>query len=126
MGRLADLVVISGLSGAGKSSAMNVFEDAGYFCVDNLPVTLLPTLADLTLRAGSEIARAAVVVDVREGRMLEAFPRVYKQLQKKGQLNPVLIFLEASEASPADSRTSATTGSSRIMRRSGAASWARP
>jgi RNase adapter protein RapZ len=56
-------------------------------------------LADLTLRAGNEISRAAVVVDVREGRMLEAFPRVYKQLQKKAQLNPVLIFLEASEES---------------------------
>jgi len=92
-------VVLTGIAGSGKSQAIKALEDLGYFCVDNLPVELLPMLADLTLRAGNEIARAAVVVDVREGRMLEAFPRVYKQLQKKGQLNPVLIFLEASEAS---------------------------
>jgi UPF0042 nucleotide-binding protein len=92
-------VVLTGIAGSGKSQAIRALEDLGYFCVDNLPVELLPMLADLTLRAGNEIARAAVVVDVREGRMLEAFPRVYKQLQKKGQLNPVLIFLEASDAS---------------------------
>ncbi|MEO5895495.1 MAG: RNase adapter RapZ [Vicinamibacterales bacterium] len=92
-------VVLTGIAGSGKSQAIKALEDLGYFCVDNLPVELLPMLADLTLRAGNEIARAAVVVDVREGRMLEAFPRVYKQLQKKGQLHPVLIFLEASEAS---------------------------
>ena len=92
-------VVLTGIAGSGKSQAIKALEDLGYFCVDNLPVELLPMLADLTLRAGSEIARAAVVVDVREGRMLEAFPRVYKELQKKGALNPVLIFLEASEES---------------------------
>ena len=92
-------VVLTGIAGSGKSQAIKALEDLGYFCVDNLPVELLPMLADLTLRAGSEIARAAVVVDVREGRMLEAFPRVYKELQKKGPLNPVLIFLEASEES---------------------------
>jgi UPF0042 nucleotide-binding protein len=91
-------VVLTGIAGSGKSQAIRALEDLGYFCVDNLPVELLPMLADLTLRAGNEIGRAAVVVDVREGRMLEAFPRVYKQLQKKGHLNPVLIFLEASEA----------------------------
>jgi UPF0042 nucleotide-binding protein len=92
-------VVLTGIAGSGKSQAIKALEDLGYFCVDNLPVELLPMLADLTLRAGNEISRAAVVVDVREGRMLEAFPRVYKQLQKKAQLNPVLIFLEASEES---------------------------
>jgi len=92
-------VVLTGIAGSGKSQAIKALEDLGYFCVDNLPVELLPMLADLTLRAGNEISRAAVVVDVREGRMLEAFPRVYKQLQKTAQLNPVLIFLEASEES---------------------------
>jgi UPF0042 nucleotide-binding protein len=65
--------------------------------VDNLPVTLLPMLAELTLRAGTEISRAAVVVDVREGKMLKEFPRVYKSLKKRKNLNPVLIFLEAVE-----------------------------
>jgi UPF0042 nucleotide-binding protein len=92
-------VVLTGLSGSGKSQAIRALEDLGYFCVDNLPVALLPMLAELTLRAGSEIARAAVVVDVREGRMLTEFPGVYRKLKAMRNLNPVLIFLEASEAS---------------------------
>jgi RNase adapter protein RapZ len=90
-------VVLTGLSGSGKSQAIRALEDLGHFCVDNLPVALLPMLAQLTLRAGSEIARAAVVVDVREGTMLSEFPKTYKQLKSMRHLNPVLIFLEASE-----------------------------
>jgi len=90
-------VVLTGLAGSGKSQAIRALEDLGYFCVDNLPIELLPMLADLTLRAGTEISRAAVVVDIREGRMLQEFPRAYKRLQQKGRLDPVLIFLEASE-----------------------------
>jgi UPF0042 nucleotide-binding protein len=91
-------VVLTGLAGSGKSQAIKALEDLGYFCVDNLPIELLPMLADLTLRAGTEISRAAVVVDIREGRMLEEFPRAFKRLQQKRLLNPVLIFLEAAEA----------------------------
>jgi UPF0042 nucleotide-binding protein len=90
-------VVLTGLSGSGKSQAIRALEDLGYFCVDNLPVALLPMLAQLTLRAGSEIARAAVVVDVREGRMLAEFPKTFKQLKDMRGLDPVLIFLEAAE-----------------------------
>ena len=90
-------VVLTGLAGSGKSQAIKALEDLGYFCVDNLPVALLPTLADLSQRAGSEISRAAVVVDVREGKMLEEFPRVYRALKRKRNLNPVLIFLDAAE-----------------------------
>jgi UPF0042 nucleotide-binding protein len=90
-------VVLTGLAGSGKSQAIRALEDLGYFCVDNLPITLLPMLADLTLRAGTEIGRAAVVVDIREGRMLGEFPKAYRKLQQVKQLNPVLIFLEASE-----------------------------
>ena len=82
---------------SGKSQAIRALEDLGYFCVDNLPVTLLPMLAELTLRAGSEIARAAVVVDVREGKLLTEFPAIYRRLKAMRGLNPVLIFLEASE-----------------------------
>jgi UPF0042 nucleotide-binding protein len=88
-------VVLTGLAGSGKSQAIRALEDLGYFCVDNLPIELLPMLADLTLRAGSEISRAAVVVDIREGRMLEEFPHAYQRLQQNERLNPVLIFLEA-------------------------------
>ena len=91
-------VVLTGLSGSGKSQAIRALEDLGYFCVDNLPVTLLPMLAELTLRAGTEISRAAVVVDVREGKMLKEFPRVYRRLKSRKGLNPALIFLDAAEA----------------------------
>ena len=91
-------VVLTGLSGSGKSQAIRALEDLGYFCVDNLPIMLLPTLAELTLRAGSEITRAAVVVDVREGRLLNDFPPIYERLRKMRNLNPVLIFLESNEA----------------------------
>ena len=90
-------VVLTGLSGSGKSQAIRALEDLGYFCVDNLPVALLPMLAELTLRAGSEIARAAVVVDVREGRLLKDFPSIYRRLKNMKGLSPVLIFLEAAE-----------------------------
>ena len=90
-------VVLTGLSGSGKSQAIRALEDLGYFCVDNLPVALLPMLAELTLRAGSEISRAAVVVDVREGRMLDELPRVYRKLKSMRHLNPVLIFLDADD-----------------------------
>jgi UPF0042 nucleotide-binding protein len=91
-------IVLTGLSGAGKSQAIRALEDLGYFCVDNLPITLIPTLAELTLRAGSDIAKAAVVVDIREGTLLAEFPKIYRQLQAREGLNPRLIFLEASDA----------------------------
>ncbi len=91
-------VVLTGLSGSGKSQAIRALEDLGYFCVDNLPVMLLPMLAELTLRAGSEIARAAVVVDVREGKLLTEFPGIYRKMKAIRGLNPVLIFLEAAES----------------------------
>jgi RNase adapter protein RapZ len=92
-------IVLTGMSGSGKSQAMRALEDLGYFCVDNLPVTLLPMFAELTLRAGSEITRAAVVVDVREGRLLKDFPAIYRRLKAMRNLNPVLIFLEAGDES---------------------------
>jgi len=90
-------VVLTGLSGSGKSQAIRALEDLGYFCVDNLPVTLLPMFAELTLRAGTEISRAAVVVDVREGKLLKELPGIYRRLKARKGLNPVLIFLEAAE-----------------------------
>ena len=91
-------IVLTGLSGAGKSQAMRALEDLGYFCVDNLPITLLPIFAELTLRPDTEIEKAAVVIDVREGTLLEQFPRVFESLRALPGLRPTLIFLEASEA----------------------------
>jgi UPF0042 nucleotide-binding protein len=88
-------IVITGLSGSGKSQAIRALEDLGYFCVDNLPTTLIPTLATLSLRGG-EIDKVAIVVDVREKNLLASFPAIFKRLRKMPRLNPVLIFLEAS------------------------------
>src|SRR6476661_10503265 len=88
-------VVLTGLSGSGKSQAIRALEDLGYFCVDNLPITLIPTLATLALRGG-QIDKVAIVVDVREKTLLTSFPTMFKRLRKMPRLNPVLIFLEAS------------------------------
>jgi RNase adapter protein RapZ len=90
-------IVITGLSGAGKSHAIRALEDLGYFCVDNLPLALIPTFADLTLRRSGEIRRAAVVVDIRGGRQLSGFPDMYRKLERRRNLRPALIFLEAED-----------------------------
>ena len=89
-------IVITGLSGSGKSQAIRALEDLGYFCVDNLPTKLIPTLARLSLQG--DVQKVAIVVDVREGTFLTSFPGVFRRLRKMRGLNPVLIFLEASNA----------------------------
>jgi UPF0042 nucleotide-binding protein len=93
----APFIVLTGLSGSGKSQAIRALEDLGYFCVDNLPTTLIPTLAKLSIRGG-DIDKVAIVVDVREGNFLSSFPGIFHQLQRMRGLNPVLIFLEASNS----------------------------
>lgn len=87
-------VVVTGLSGSGKSQAIRALEDLGYFCVDNIPTALIPTLAQLAARGAFE--KAAIVVDVREQRFLATFPTVYKRLKRMRGLAPSLIFLDAS------------------------------
>src|ERR1700749_698618 len=72
-----ELVIITGMSGSGKASVLKAFEDLGYYCVDNLPVPLIPQFADLAVQS-SEIRRTALVVDVREGAKLEDLPRILK------------------------------------------------
>lgn len=91
-------IVLTGMSGSGKSQAMRALEDLGYFCVDNLPLTLLHTFAELTQRPDTEIDKAAVVIDVRERALLSQFPKVFRELRKMQDLNPTLIFLDASDA----------------------------
>jgi RNase adapter protein RapZ len=93
---LEDLVVISGLSGAGKSSAMNVFEDAGYFCVDNLPAEMIRSLSELFMHEGSKVELAAVVCDSRGGEYLAALAPVIDQLAASGVVHRV-VFLTADE-----------------------------
>jgi UPF0042 nucleotide-binding protein len=92
--RSARFIVLTGLSGSGKSQAIRALEDLGYFCVDNLPTKLIPTLAALVKREG--ISRVAIVVDIREKSFLAEFPTTFKKLRAIKGLNPALIFLEAS------------------------------
>lgn len=90
-----ELVVITGMSGSGKASVLKAFEDLGFYCVDNLPVALIPRFADL-VGAGAEIERTALVVDVREGSQLEALPAIIRSVR---QILPTkVIFLEADDS----------------------------
>jgi UPF0042 nucleotide-binding protein len=92
--RRPELVVITGMSGSGKASVLKVFEDLGYYCVDNLPAELIPQFAEL-VRLSSEIERTALVVDVREGERLEQLPALL--LGIKQVLPTTIIYLEASD-----------------------------
>ena len=89
-----ELVILTGLSGSGKLSALKAFEDLGYYSVDNLPLELVPRFADL-VRQSPEIERAALVVDVREGMRLDEFPSILNEVRKV--LPTRVLFLEASE-----------------------------
>jgi RNase adapter protein RapZ len=90
-----ELVIITGMSGSGKASVLKAFEDLGYYCVDNLPVQLIPQFADLAVQSG-EIRRTALVVDVREGSKLEELPKILKSV---GRMIPTkVVFLEASDS----------------------------
>jgi len=94
-----DVIIITGLSGSGMSSATNAFEDLGYFCVDNLPLMLLPTFARLVRPEDHNrphIERAALVIDIREGRFLAEFPARLGELRSSG-LRVSVLFFEASD-----------------------------
>src|SRR5437867_2410726 len=90
-----ELVIITGMSGSGKASVLKAFEDLGYYCVDNLPVGLIPRFAELAGQS-SEIERTALVVDVREGRQLEELPTIVKSVRRI--MRTKVIFLEASDS----------------------------
>jgi RNase adapter protein RapZ len=93
---LIDLVIITGFSGAGKSTAMAAFEDEGYFCVDNLPSEMIRSLVDLFMHAGSKVQHAAVVSDVRGGEYFDGLSAMLDDLQAAGVVHRVL-FLDADE-----------------------------
>jgi RNase adapter protein RapZ len=96
--KIPNLVIITGLSGSGMSSATNAFEDLGYFCVDNLPVTMLSTFARLLKPNDEEIVsieKAALVINIRERHFLSEFPTELKKLKK--ELTPFVLFFEASD-----------------------------
>ena len=90
-----EVVIITGMSGSGKASVLKAFEDLGYYCVDNLPVGLIPRFAELVGQS-SEIERTALVVDVREGRQLEELPEIVKSVRRI--ISTKVIFLEASDS----------------------------
>jgi UPF0042 nucleotide-binding protein len=90
-----ELVIITGMSGSGKASVLKAFEDLGYYCVDNLPVGLIPRFAELVGQS-AEIERTALVVDVREGRQLEELPAIVKAVRRITATK--VIFLEASDS----------------------------
>lgn len=94
--REAELVIVTGMSGSGKGSVLKAFEDLGYYCVDNLPVSLIPKFAELA-RTSQETTRAALVVDIREGEVLRRFPSLYRRYRR--QMRSSLIFLEAADES---------------------------
>jgi UPF0042 nucleotide-binding protein len=89
------LVILTGLSGSGKSTILKAFEDLGFYCVDNLPVDLIPMFSELHRHGNTEIERAALLVDVREGAQIEHLPRIVRQLRREAPAT--LVFVEASE-----------------------------
>jgi UPF0042 nucleotide-binding protein len=89
------LVIVTGISGAGKASALKAFEDLGFHCVDNLPLELLPHFGSL-VSASADVERAAIVVDVREGSTLDRLPEILKGIRK--QLHTRVVFLDAQDA----------------------------
>jgi len=94
---IPDIVIITGLSGSGMSSATNAFQDLGYFCVDNLPITMLPTFGRLVTDDDEKgIRRAALVIDIREGRFLADFEKELDALRASG-LKVSVLFFEASD-----------------------------
>ena len=87
-----DLVIITGMSGSGKLTALKAFEDLGFYAVDNLPIALLPKFADLTYDSKK---RGALIIDIREGEQLKQFPKIFREL--KGRLSCSLVFLDAED-----------------------------
>ena len=91
-------LVVTGMSGAGKSHAIRALEDLGYYCVDNLPTPLIPVMADLSRHEDADTQKIAVVADVRERSFIKDFPPMWRRLRSNTDYHPMLVFLEASEA----------------------------
>src|SRR5437899_1632066 len=94
----SSFIIITGLSGSGKGTFLRALEDRGFFCVDNLPLSLLGKFHELIVKSQDEGTKAAMVIDVREGETLSEFPEVYRDLKQNPSLQMSLWFLEASDA----------------------------
>ena len=90
------LVIVTGMSGAGRATALKILEDAGYFCVDNLPVPFIDKFAELTASGNSEITKVAIGIDVRSGKSLSQLEQILERLAMQGILYEIL-FLDASD-----------------------------
>ena len=93
--KLQSLVIITGMSGSGKHTAFNAFEDLGYFCVDNLPTSLISRLIQMSDASGGEIQELAIVIDVRLGEPLEGFEKLFGEI-RKSHTHAKIIFVDAS------------------------------
>jgi UPF0042 nucleotide-binding protein len=91
----SQLVILTGLSGSGKSTVLRAFEDMGFYCVDNLPVELIPIFAELHAAGEGDFSRAALLVDAREGRQLQKLPGLLKHLRREHAIT--LVFIEAHD-----------------------------
>src|SRR3990172_6357112 len=89
-------IIITGMSGSGKSGTIKCFEDLGFFCVDNLPAQLIPTFVELCTKKGEEISRVALIMDIRERDFLQDFPQIYNRMKSQGYSFSIL-FLECSD-----------------------------
>ncbi|MFZ0231911.1 MAG: RNase adapter RapZ [Candidatus Acidiferrales bacterium] len=89
------MVLLTGLSGSGKGSVLNTFEDLGFYCIDNLPVGLIPKFSELYVEGVGEVERAALLVDAREGEQIEKLPGIYRKLAAEHPAT--LVFVEASD-----------------------------
>jgi UPF0042 nucleotide-binding protein len=92
------LIIITGLSGSGKTYTLHTFEDIGYYCIDNLPVDLISTFLNLVERTKADISQIAIICDIREKRFIQNFEKTYDKL-KKSDLDLTLLFLEANDQS---------------------------
>ncbi len=90
-----DFIVITGMSGAGKSQASNAFEDMGYFCIDNIPPVLIPSIIDLGMRSGGKLSKIAVTTDLRGGEMFSEINNTLSLIKDRG-ITPYVLFLDAS------------------------------
>lgn len=93
--KLQSLVIITGMSGSGKHTAFNAFEDLGYFCVDNLPTSLISRLIQMSDASGGELQELAIVIDVRLGEPLEGFEKLFGEI-RKSHTHAKIIFVDAS------------------------------
>ena len=93
--KLQSLIIITGMSGSGKHTAFNAFEDLGYFCVDNLPTSLISRLIQMSVAAGGELQEVAIVIDVRLGEPLEGFEKLFGEI-RKSHAHAKIIFVDAS------------------------------